>query len=252
MTKWRVICLRMTVIGYWGGFPGKNEATSGYLFEYNGYKLLVDCGSGVVSQLQNYISIESLNAVIISHYHHDHIADIGPLQYGRLVRTMLGECHEPLPIYGHTLDSQNFSKLTYKTYTTGIAYNSNNEVHIGPFTISFLKTNHPVPCFAMKISTDKHTVIYTADSSYLDAFIPFSKEADLLIAECSFYGEQDGTNAGHLNSYDVGNIAKEAKVKEVLLTHLPHFGEHSRLISEAKEKFNGKVSLASSGLVWEK
>ncbi|OZM58169.1 hypothetical protein CIB95_00910 [Lottiidibacillus patelloidae] len=243
--------MKVTVIGYWGGFPGKNEATSGYLFQHDGFSLLVDCGSGVLSQLQNYIAIESLDAVILSHYHHDHIADIGPLQYGRLVRTMLGECHTPLPIYGHTLDNDQFNKLTYKNYTTGIAYDPAQRLQIGPFSIEFLKTIHPAPCFALKIGTNSSTVVYTADTSYLENLIPFSKDADLLIAECSFYAEQDGKNAGHLNSLDVATIATDANVKHVLLTHLPHFGDHNQLIKETNTKFTGKTTLASSGFVWE-
>ena len=45
--------MKMTVVGFWGGFPEAGEATSGYLFEHDGFLLLVDCGSGVLAQLQN-------------------------------------------------------------------------------------------------------------------------------------------------------------------------------------------------------
>jgi ribonuclease BN (tRNA processing enzyme) len=252
MQDWKVICLKVTVVGYWGGFPGKNEATSGYLFEHEGYSLLVDCGSGVIAQLQNYIALENIDAVLISHYHHDHIADIGPLQYGRLVRTKLGECHTSLPIYGHTLDMNQFSKLTYKTYTKGIAYNPDKPLKLGPFTIEFLKTIHPAPCFAFKITTGTLTVVYSADTSYLEELIPFSKNADLFIAECSFYAEQDGKGAGHLNSIDVATISKLAKVKQLLLTHLPHFGNHQQLLQETSTIFAGETTLASAGYIWER
>lgn len=78
--------MKVTVIGYWGGFPAANEATSGYLFEHEGFRMLVDCGSGVLAKLQNYVSVEKLDAVVVSHYHHDHVADIGPLQYARLIK----------------------------------------------------------------------------------------------------------------------------------------------------------------------
>jgi ribonuclease BN (tRNA processing enzyme) len=244
--------MKVTVIGYWGGFPGKNEATSGYLFEAEGFSLLVDCGSGVLSQLQQYISIESLDAVIISHYHHDHIADIGPLQYGRLVRTMLEQCNKTLPIYGHTFNMEQFMKLTYKTFTTGIAYDPTKTLRIGPFTIDFLETIHPVPCYAFKISTSDATVVYSADTSYSDSFIPFCEKADLFITECSFYAEQDGKGAGHLNSVDVANLAKASNVKELMLTHLPHFGDHQQLLHETSSIYRGKTSLASSGYIWER
>ena len=65
--------MKMTVVGFWGGFPEAGEATSGYLFEHDGFLLLVDCGSGVLAQLQKYITPSHIDAVVLSHYHHDHV-----------------------------------------------------------------------------------------------------------------------------------------------------------------------------------
>lgn len=69
--------MKVTVIGCYGGFPTANEATSGYLFQSGDFSLLVDCGSAVLSKLFGYVPAEKLDAVVLSHYHHDHIADIG-------------------------------------------------------------------------------------------------------------------------------------------------------------------------------
>ena len=244
--------MKVTVVGFWGGYPGVNSATSGYIFEKDGFQLLVDCGSGVLAQLQNYTEPTDLNAVILSHYHHDHIADIGPLQFARLIASFLGKGKDVLPIYGHGADKDAFSKLTHKNITEAHEYNPNETLHIGPFSIEFLKTAHPVVCYAMKIKTDDAAVVYTADSSYLDSFIPFTKNADLFICECNFYANQDGKGAGHMNSHDAAKISNEANVQKLLLTHLPHFGEHEQLVTEAKSIFKGDISLASAGLVWEK
>jgi ribonuclease BN (tRNA processing enzyme) len=244
--------MKVTVIGYWGGFPAANEATSGYLFEHDGFRLLVDCGSGVLSKLQNYISVEELDAVVISHYHHDHVADIGPLQYARLIKTNLGASLQELPIYGHPFDRDGFARLAHKGITKAIAYDPEKPLEVGPFTITFMKTVHPVICYAMRITAGNATVVYTADSSYLPEFVPFSQNADLLICECNFYAGQNAAPAGHMTSEEAAAIARDANVGELLLTHLPHFGELSRLVSEAKAVFSGNVQLAKCGLVWEK
>jgi len=242
--------MKLTVVGYWGGFPGKSEATSGYLLEKDGFYLLIDCGSAVVSQLQQYIDLAQLNAVILSHYHHDHVADIGPLQYGRLISGILNQTNELLPIYGHNQDPK-FQTLTYKNVTVGQTYDPNQPLTIGPFSISFLKTNHPVECYAMRITDGNHSVVYTADSSFKEQFIPFSMNTDLLLCECNLYANQDGKSVGHMNSLDAATIANEANVKELCLTHLPHFGNHQQLVDEAKTIYKGNISLAHAGRIWE-
>ncbi|WP_028402527.1 MBL fold metallo-hydrolase [Ectobacillus panaciterrae] len=244
--------MKVTVVGFWGGYPEAGEATSGYLFEHDGFQLLVDCGSGVLSHLQTYIKVSELDAVLLSHYHHDHVADIGVLQYAWLVHFFNGVKLPELPIYGHALDAKGFDSLTYAPYTKGVKYDPGEVLQIGPFSITFLKTMHPVPCFAMRITEGTNTVVYTADTSYLPQLASFAKGADLLICECNMYAHQDGKSAGHLNSTEAGSIAKEANVSELLLTHLPHAGNIADLAEEAKKVYEGRIALARSGYIWSR
>jgi ribonuclease BN (tRNA processing enzyme) len=236
--------VKLTIIGFWGGYPKQNSASSGYLLEHNGFQLLIDCGSGVLAKLQNIIEPEELNAVLLSHYHPDHIADIGVLQHARLIQGFLGKDFPTLPIYGHHFDHNEFAKLSYKEITKGIAYEPNNVLSIGPFQVSFLRTNHPVPCFAMRIEAEGKSIVYTADSSFKEEFIEFSKQADILLCECNFYGHQNGKSAGHMNSIEAGHFARQADVQQLILTHLPHYGDLNELISQASKEFTGIINLA--------
>ncbi|MGM9987763.1 MAG: MBL fold metallo-hydrolase [Bacillaceae bacterium] len=240
--------MKVTVLGFWGGYPEKAEATSGYLFEHDNYRLLVDCGSGVLAQLQTYISIEQIDAVILSHYHHDHIADVGVLQYARQIRSLNGVEMSELPIYGHGNDKLNFNHLTVAPYTKGIAYDPEEALKIGPFTITFLKTVHPVECYGMRITAGEHTVTYTADSSYLEELPAFAKDSDALIVDCNGYADQDMKKAGHMNSTECGKLAAKSHVKTLILSHLPHFRMTEDLVVEAMKEFDGKVLLAKTGL----
>lgn len=241
--------MKLTTIGSWGGYPKANEASSGYILEHNDFQLLVDCGSSVLSKMQNILQPENLDAVILSHYHPDHIADIGVLQHARLIQGFLGKKMDTLPIYAHAFDQQEFAKLTYKNITKGVAYNPEQTVNIGPFQVRFLLTNHPVPCFAMRFEVEGKVLVYTADTSFKEEFIPFSKDSDVLLCECNFYSHQDGKGAGHMNSFDAGTLATDANVKQLVLTHLPHYGNLSELVAEASEKFAGPISLAEHGQV---
>ncbi len=243
--------MKITVVGHWGGFPKVGEATSCYLIEHDGFKLLVDCGSGALSQLQHYCSLDELDAVIISHYHHDHIADIGSLQYSRQVAQALKTTNKPIHLYGHLYDQQQFAKLAKPPYTLSFLYDEKHEASIGPFRISFLKTNHSIPCFAMRIEVVGKTVVYSADSSYKQEFHQFAHLADLFFCETSFYAHQDGKPYGHMNSLEAASIAQAASVKKLVLTHLPHFGDPKQLVTEAKSIFTGEIHLASKGLTIE-
>ncbi|MEH7072417.1 MBL fold metallo-hydrolase [Neobacillus drentensis] len=236
--------MKLTIIGYWGGYPKKNGASSGYLLEHEGYQLLIDCGSGVLSKLQNITQPENLDAVILSHYHPDHIADIGVLQHARLIQGFLGKKPPTLPLFGHQLDPYEFSKLTYKDITKGVSYTPNETLTVGPFQVSFLRTDHPAPCFAMRIEASGKSIVYTGDSSFKDEFIEFSQSTDLLLCECNFYRHQNGKSAGHMNSVDAGKFAQKAEVKQLILTHLPHYGDISELITEAANEFTGIIMLA--------
>ncbi|WP_339177744.1 MBL fold metallo-hydrolase [Oceanobacillus sp. FSL W7-1293] len=242
--------MKLTIIGFWGGYPNKDGATSSYLLEKDDYKLVLDLGSGALSKLQKFTSVPELDAVILSHYHHDHVADIGVLQYAKLIDYYVHNNEKKLKIYGHTEDEDGFSSLSHQ-YTEGVAYSPEEELKIGPFSITFLRTAHPVPCFGMRITDGKKTIVYTADSSYTEAWIPFAKDADVLITDCNYFKGQDGTAAGHMNSEEAAGIAKAANVRELVLSHLPQFSVLEQLKEEAEKIYTGPIMLAEEGYVWE-
>lgn len=151
--------MRLTVVGFWGAYPAKGEATSCYLIEKDGFRLLIDCGSGALAQLPNYIDPYDLDAVILSHYHPDHIADIGVLQHLIKVQNLIQNEKRILNIFGHNQDKDGFQSLT-SSDTRAVAYQPGQPLELGPFMIEFLKTAHPVPCYAMRI-TDGEKLLFT-------------------------------------------------------------------------------------------
>ena len=92
--------MRCTVIGCCGGCCRVNEACSAYLLSCQGEHLLLDCGSGAASMLQNALPLQELHHVLLSHYHYDHCSDAGALSYGRLIQMQTGAAQQPLHFYG--------------------------------------------------------------------------------------------------------------------------------------------------------
>jgi ribonuclease BN (tRNA processing enzyme) len=51
-----------------------------------------------------------------------------------------------------------------------------------------------------------------------------------------------------MNTVEVGELAKLARVKKLALTHLPHFGNIQELLEEVKQVYKGEAVLCESGL----
>lgn len=244
--------MKLTVLGCLGAYPYKGEGTTGYLLESEGYHLLLDAGSTTLIQLEKILDPLALDAVILSHYHHDHIADLGVLQYYWQLFPKQAE-RNVLPIYGHGEDSIHFNELTMAGVTEGHDYLQTKQLELGPFSVTFMKTIHPVTCYAMRFvenSTGK-IFVFTGDSGYLESFVDFANDADLFLADTYLFAGNERHKA-HFTSQESGEIAAAAKVKKLVLTHLPQHGDLEQLKEEAAAAANGiPVELAAVQKIFE-
>ncbi|EHI70771.1 MBL fold metallo-hydrolase [Streptococcus ictaluri] len=215
--------MKLTTLGSWGGYPYQDGGTTSYLVTgHDGFQLLMDAGSRCLNELEKEISPLDLDAVIISHYHPDHVADLGVLRhYYQLYPKHLWQS-KVLPIYGHQEDANEFAKLTIPEVSEGITYDVDGTQTIGPFDITFIKTVHPVVCYAFRILEREtgQVLVFTGDTGYFDQLAPFTKGADLFLADVYLY-EGNENHIAHLSTKEAGQIAKEAGVKRLVLTHMP-------------------------------
>ncbi len=84
-------------------------------------------------------------------------------------------------------------------------------------------------------------VSFILDTSLNKKIIPFVKDSDLLICESTFSSELEGTASGHghLSSKQAAEIAKKARVKQLILTHISqrYESEKKKLLEESKKIF---------------
>ncbi len=71
--------MRLTVVGCAGSAPAQTRACSSCLVEHDGSRLLLDLGAGASGPLQRYAAPADIDAVILSHAHSDHRADLTQL-----------------------------------------------------------------------------------------------------------------------------------------------------------------------------
>lgn len=239
--------LNLKVLGYWGAYPESNSATSCYVVSEGSSKIILDLGSGALSKLMKYEDINKINDVIITHFHYDHFVDVYPLQFNAMIQTNIKNRKEPVniytpydPVYSDTMD--------YKTFTKNVMYNEGPIFDINGFITTFLKTNHVIDSYAVKLKKNGKTLVYTGDTAWTDKLIDFAKNADLLICETSLFNGMKGKVEGHLTAGEAGKLAKIANVKKLLLTHFPHFGIYELLKKQASQHFQGEIILAEENL----
>lgn len=239
--------MKLVILGCHSPFPAANGATSGYLLQTELGNVLIECGSGVLSQLHRYIPSYNLDAVVVSHSHADHIADLNVLKYAIDVPNLRGLANKELTFFGPEEHSDDLKRYTYKNSLQFKSISVDDQLQIAGLNITFCKTVHTVPCYAMKIACNNKTIVYTADTEYTEEILKFSMGADLLITEATMLNRDFKENAGHLSAKLAATLASNANVKHLLLTHLWPYYDSNDYLEEAMQYFSGYISIAATG-----
>lgn len=248
--------MNVVVLGSSASMPAANDACSGYLVQHNDTNVLIDCGSGVVSALQRQIPLESLSAIVITHFHPDHFIDLVPLRYG--LRYGPGESIRP-SVYvqpgGIAYLSQVGQGLRNTSLYFDVAYNIHEydpaeELVIGDLTLSFCRTTHDIPTFAVAVTDGAGRLVYTADTQESEALVEFSRNADVLLSESTYPSTLENLPSGnHLTSRQAGELASRAEACHLVLTHFWPGIDRAEFRADAASAFHGPISVAKPGLV---
>jgi len=92
--------IEITLLGTGSPIPDPNRAGPSTLVRAGGQVLLVDCGRGVLQRAAAVgVGAAGLSALLLTHLHSDHIADLGDLLITRWISTFAPD-PAPLPIIG--------------------------------------------------------------------------------------------------------------------------------------------------------
>ncbi len=244
--------MRLTVLGCAGSFPGPDSACSAYLVEADRFGLMLDFGTGSLSALQRYASLTSIDAILLSHLHSDHVLDA--CGYVVVRRYAPDGPYPPLPVFGPPGTAQRladgygdvgeaplddvyvFHELSSGTRT------------IGPFTVTVERVNHPVETYAVRLEHNHRVLTYSADTAPCPALERLARGADLFLCEASYLDGEPNPPDLHLTGRDAGEIAAKADVSRLVLTHLvTAWGSEARAFDAASSVFAGPVEIARPG-----
>lgn len=75
------------------------------------------------------------------------------------------------------------------------------------------------PCFGYRLEIENKIVSYCTDTGYCDNSVELSRNADLLISECSLAPGQQTPDWPHMNPELAAKLAVESGAKKLALTH---------------------------------
>lgn len=251
--------MKLTVIGCAGSFPAPDSPCSAYLVEAEGFKLLIDFGSGSLGNLQNFINPHDLDAVILTHLHADHFFDACP--YAVMRRYAPTGPYEPLRVYGPENTHQRLvdayggegeHRCAGLTDVYDVHTLKPSTFDLGPFSITVDRVTHPVETFGVRLEYLGRSLTYSSDTGPSAALDRLAAHCDVLLAEAAYTEERENPKGVHLTGKEAGECATKAGAGRLLLTHLVHsWGSAETALSEARQSYTGPVEVVRPGAVYE-
>ncbi len=192
-------------------------ASGGLWLDLDDTEILIDPGPGcIVQSTKRKLRAEKLSAIIVSHRHLDHSADVNimieAMTQGRLKQR--GRLFAP----ADALESEPVIFSYLRDCLDGIeALREGKSYQIG--NISFttpIRHIHPVETYGMIFKTAAHTFSYIADSRYSDDLCR-SYAGELLIMNIVLLEAKHYID--HLSVADARHIITELRPKVAILTH---------------------------------
>jgi ribonuclease BN (tRNA processing enzyme) len=247
--------VKLTVVGCAGSFPGPDAPCSAYLVEAEGFRLLMDFGTGSLGTLQRYADPHSIDAIFLSHLHGDHMFDASAYVVAR--RYAPTGPYPVIPVFGPGGTAERLSAVydggvepmgdiyRFVTLTPGSG-------SIGPFQLTVDRMNHPVETFGARIEHRGRVLAYSADTAGCDQLTKLAHGADTFLCEASYVETRQNPPDLHLTGRDAGIHATRADVGRLLLTHLvPAWHSEAQTLDEVSGEYAGPTEVVRPGASYE-
>lgn len=244
--------VEVTILGSGTCVPSIERGSPGLALNVCDDFVLLDGGSGTLrSLLRAGLDYRPLTHVLYTHAHGDHSADLVPLIMAMKYTPGFTRTQD-LNIWGPVGFIEFFQKLTGaypfslegETFDIEVREVSNSPHPEQGWRFSATPLRHFIPTVGYRIEVPSSglTLVYTGDTGMCPELVQLASGADLLIIECSFPGPT--TSEGHLTPAEAGQVAEEAGVKRLLLTHLYPACDEEDVIGSCRKYYSGPVEKA--------
>ena len=233
-------------------------ASGGIWFNLDGTQILMDPGPGSIVQVtKRKLNPENLSAIIVSHRHLDHSADVNVIteamtEGGFKKRGILFAPRDAIETEPIILNYLKNSLEGIEILEAGKTYSVGNISFTTP-----VRHIHLVENYGMIFKTQKHSIAYITDTRYFEELGSYY-QGDLLMLNLTFLKPRPtpvkpGMPLDHLSMPDAERLIKEIKPKTAILTH---FGmgvwraKPALVAAELTEKTGIKVIAARDGMTF--
>ncbi len=245
----------LTVLGASPSWQNAGEACSSYLVDCPGTRLLIDCGNGAFGELRKHYDYLSIDAIAITHTHGDHVLDLLPMAYALLYspRALRGESRRPklflppgaaerLRAIFDLIDRAELLDLAYDA----VEYDPSETISLPGVELEFAPVPHFVPTHAIGVRTETGgRLVFGADHRPSQRIIDFARGADVLLLEATLMFPEGGVR-GHITSVEAAEIAQQAEVDRLVLTHMSDELPREQLLAQAVA-IHAQTTLARPG-----
>lgn len=206
--------------------------------------LLLDCGSGVLQNLQRSgVAFDDVGDVLLTHNHLDHVNDLIAL-----VKADWLVGREELRVWGPPSTRETVTGFleTYPYMRDRVdlevrEVEPGDSFQVGDWSVDTLETEHSVPSMALRL---EGKFVYSGDTEPVEGMRGFADGCEVLVHDCSFPDSVDVGN--HTRPSGLAEVLDGCGVSRVYLTHLyPHVqGEERGMIETIEERFEGQVGFA--------
>jgi ribonuclease BN (tRNA processing enzyme) len=244
--------MELTILGSGTAVPVPDRLPSGALLRGGGQCILIDLGPGTLRQLPRIgIGLEAITAVLLTHYHTDHTADLAALLFA--LRNPRYRGRPRLAVRGAPNLHRFLQHLTAAwpwlqpqgEYELDAAEITPGRFALGELSVEAVAIRHTAQSLAYRITSPGGAVVaLSGDADECDGLIEVAADADLFVCDCAFPDEL--RTAGHLTPKLAAQAAERARVKKLCLTHFyPECLGHDLLAQARAAGFRGELVLAT-------
>ncbi|MET8447174.1 MBL fold metallo-hydrolase [Streptomyces sp. NPDC005209] len=216
--------LTLTVLGTASPHPRPGRPCSGYLLRGGGAEVWVDAGPGTFAELQRHTDPARLTAIWISHLHADHSADLLAAAYAFAFGGLTPAA--PIPVYAPQECARRLAGFFGKPdldFLSGILdfrplFDGHTVQHWN-LRLTTRAVRHGIEAYGLRAESQGSVLAYSGDSGPCAALVELAATADVFLCEADIDEHRQGEQV-HLTPEDAGRIAREAHVRELLVTHV--------------------------------